>query len=378
MNMINILKQEFNKIFKKDALGVYFAPGRINLIGEHTDYNGGYVFPYALSIGTYALVSKRDDFVVRMYSMNFENEGINSFELSTDKLLADNWCKYPLAVVNTLKDHGYNVNTGFDVLYYGEIPNGAGLSSSASIEVVTANMLRDIGGFGYTDKDMALMCQEAENVYAGVNCGIMDQFAIALGKKEHAIFLDTKTLEYEYAPLKLAGLKIVIMNTNKKRKLGESKYNERRCECEKALESLKKILDVKCLCDVSVEEFEANKQLIEDDNARKRAKHVIYENARTKEAFVALCNNDFEKFGSLMNASHTSLKEDYEVTGIELDTLVAKANKCKGVIGARMTGAGFGGCAFAIVKEAFVDEFIEKVGNEYKNTIGYEAMFYVM
>jgi galactokinase len=265
-----------------------------------------------------------------------------------------------------------------DILYYGNIPNGSGLSSSASIEVLTGFILKNLFGFDVTNQDLALIGQFSENKYNGVNCGIMDQFAIAMGKKDSAIFLDTANLSYEYAPISLDGAKIVILNTNKKRGLGDSKYNERRSECEAALASLQTKLDIKSLGELSEEEFEANKSLIGDEIKIKRAKHAVYENQRTIKAVEALKNNDINLFGKLMIASHDSLRDDYEVTGIELDTLVSEALKQEGVIGARMTGAGFGGCAVSIVKTENVDKFIENVGKAYEEKIGYKADFYVV
>ena len=273
---------------------------------------------------------------------------------------------------------GYQIDCGMDVLYFGNIPNGSGLSSSASLEVLTGFVLNQLFGLGISFTDLALLGQYAENKFIGVNCGIMDQFAIAMGKKDNAIFLDTADLSYEYAPLDLGGAKIVIMNTNKKRGLGDSKYNERRSECEAALADLQKIVAIKTLGDLSEEQFETYKAVIENPVQAIRAKHAVYENQRTIKAVEALKNNDLVLFGQLMNASHKSTQFDYEVTGVELDTIVEAAWKQEGVIGARMTGAGFGGCAVGIVKEEAVDSFIQNVGKEYKEKIGYDAAFYVV
>lgn len=369
----------FRKIYGGDGgIKVYFAPGRVNLIGEHTDYNGGHVFPCALTMGTYAAVRQRDDNKLRFYSANFEKLGV--IESSLDELVwtkeAD-WTNYPKGVMWAYGQKGYRFDKGFDMYYFGNIPNGSGLSSSASIEVLTALVLKDTFGFDTSFTDMALISQFAENKFNKVNCGIMDQFAIAMGKAGHAIFLDTSNLSYEYAPVKLDNAKIVISCSNKKRGLGDSKYNERRAECEEALEELQKVIDIKTLGDLSEEAFERYKSAIKSEVRQRRAKHAVYENQRTIKAVKALKEGDIEEFGRLMIASDTSLREDYEVTGKELDTLVAAALKQPGVIGSRMTGAGFGGCTVSIVKTDAVDNFIEKVGKEYKDTIGYAADFYV-
>ncbi|MDF2842998.1 MAG: galK [Herbinix sp.] len=357
----------------------YFAPGRVNLIGEHTDYNGGHVFPCALTIGTYAVARKRTDDKLRFFSMNFENLGIiESSVIDLENKKEDDWANYPKGVIKTLQNKGYVIDKGLDILYFGTIPNGSGLSSSASIEVLTGFLLSKLFDLNINMIDIALIAQSAENKFIGVNCGIMDQFAIAMGKKENAIFLDTSNLEYEYAPLELGDAKIVIMNTNKKRGLGDSKYNERRSECETALAELQTVIGIKTLGDLTEEQFEAHKAAIKDDLRIKRAKHAVYENQRTIKAVEALKNKDLALLGSLMNASHVSLQHDYEVTGEELDTIVEAAWKQEGVLGARMTGAGFGGCAVSIVNTASVDSFISNVGKEYSDKIGYEATFYVV
>lgn len=371
--------EEFKKIYGGDGdIKVYFAPGRVNLIGEHTDYNGGHVFPCALTMGTYAAVRRRDDNKLCFYSANFEKLGV--IESSLDDLVWDkaaDWTNYPKGVMWAYGEKGYHFDKGFDMYYFGNIPNGSGLSSSASIEVLTALVLKDTFGFETDFIEMALISQFAENKFNKVNCGIMDQFAIAMGKAGHAIFLDTSNLTYEYAPVKLDNAKIVISCSNKKRGLGDSKYNERRAECEEALEELQKVIDIKTLGDLTEEAFERYKSAIKSEVRQKRAKHAVYENQRTIKAVKALKDGDIEEFGRLMVASDTSLREDYEVTGKELDTLVAAALKQPGVIGSRMTGAGFGGCTVSIVKTDAIDNFIEKVGKEYKDTIGYAADFYV-
>ena len=374
------IKAKFEELFgNKGEIKTYFAPGRVNLIGEHTDYNGGHVFPCALTMGTYAVARKRNDNKLRLYSINFEKLGV--LESTIDELKYDqreNWINYPKSMIWAMKEEGYNIDTGFDILYYGTIPNGAGLSSSASIEVLTGFVLKDLFNLDLDMIKLALLGQKAENKYVGVNCGIMDQFVIANGKKDCAIFLDTSNLEYEYAPVHLKNEKIVIMNTNKKRGLGDSKYNERRTECETALKELQTELDIKSLGELSEEEFEKNKHLIKDEKRRKRAKHAVYENQRTIKAIKALAENKIDLLGKLMIASHNSLREDYEVTGKELDILVEESLKQDGVLGARMTGAGFGGCAVSIVKNDKVEDFIKNVGKTYKERIGYEASFYAV
>ena len=369
--MKQTLLKKFEEVFgSTEGAKVYFAPGRVNLIGEHTDYNGGHVFPCALTIGTYAVARLRKDDKLCLFSMNFETGGVGECTLSNiEEKNTGDWRNYPKGIVWAFGKKGFQVDKGLDILYYGNIPNGSGLSSSASIEVLTGYILKDMFGFAVTNQDLALIGQFSENQYNGVNCGIMDQFAIAMGKKASAIFLDTADLSYDYAPIDLDGAKIVILNTNKKRGLGDSKYNERRSECEAALAALQTKLDIKSLGELTEEEFEANKSLIGDDVKIKRAKHAVYENQRTIKAVKALQDKNLELFGKLMIASHDSLRDDYEVTGIELDTLVEEALKQDGVIGARMTGAGFGGCAVSIVKENCVDTFIENVGKEYQEKI---------
>ena len=372
--------KRFQEIFGAEGeIGVYFAPGRVNLIGEHTDYNGGHVFPCALTIGTYGAVRKRNDNKLRFYSMNFEH--LNVIESSLDDLTPRKnagWTNYPKGVMWALREKGYEIPCGIDLMLFGNIPNGSGLSSSASVEVLTGYILNDLFDLGISNQDLAFLGQFSENNFNGVNCGIMDQFAIAMGKKDHAIFLDTADLSFEYAPIKLEGAKIVISCSNKKRGLGDSKYNERRAECEEALEEIRQKVKVDSLGDLSEEQFEEVKDAIKDATRQKRAKHAVYENQRTIKAVQALKANDIELFGKLMNASHVSLRDDYEVTGIELDTLVEEAWKVDGVIGSRMTGAGFGGCTVSIVKDDAVDTFIEKVGTAYKAAIGYAADFYVV
>ena len=375
------LLAEFSKIFGGDGQAeLFFSPGRVNLIGEHTDYNGGHVFPCALTIGTYGVVRKRADRKLRLYSMNFSGTGI--WETSLDELTPcpeDRWTNYPKGVLWALQEKGYEVPFGFDLLVYGNIPNGSGLSSSASLEVLIGTIAKKFYGLDMlTMEDIAKIGQYSENHYNGVNCGIMDQFAVAMGKKNHAIYLDTATLEYEYAPLELGDARIVIACSNKKRGLADSAYNTRRSECETALQELQQVVKVGTLGDLSEEEFEQYKDAIKDPVRVRRARHAVYENQRTRKAAEALKKGDLAEFGRLMNESHVSLRDDYEVTGIELDTLAETAWEQPGVIGSRMTGAGFGGCTVSIVKNDAIDAFIENVGRKYESVIGYAADFYVV
>lgn len=378
MNVENLVN-DFERIFgTTKEIRRFFAPGRVNLIGEHTDYNGGHVFPCALSVGTYAVARKREDARIRLFSKNFEALDIidvDMNELAYSK--ARDWANYPIGIVKTLKAAGYEIESGFDVLFYGNIPNGAGLSSSASIELVTGTMLRAQFSLEVDMVEIVKLCQKSENEFNGVNCGIMDQFACGMGKKDHGIFLNTNTLKYEHVPLRLEDTSIVIANTNKRRGLTASKYNERRSECERALAALKKALHISALGDLSEAEFEKHAYLIENVIERKRAKHAVYENQRTVKAVRALNEGNIALFGELMNASHISLRDDYEVTGIELDTL-AEAAWENGAIGSRMTGAGFGGCTVSLVKSDCAAEFIEKVGKTYEEKIGYKADFYIV
>lgn len=372
------LEQKFKEVFGKDAEQQFFAPGRVNLIGEHTDYNGGNVFPCAIDRGTYGLVSKRADRTFRMYSENFADLGVMEFTL--DELVNDkkhDWANYPKGVIKMFVEEGFKIDSGFDFLVSGNIPNGAGLSSSASIEMLTGIVLKDLFHLSIDPIAMALLGKKVENLFIGVNSGIMDQFAVAMGKKDHAILLDCNTLKYDYVPVVLKDEVIVIANTNKRRGLADSKYNERRAECDEALAELQTKLPIKALGELSIEEFEANKDLIKSPIRQKRAKHAVYENQRTLKAQKELSAGNLAEFGKLMNQSHISLRDDYEVTGIELDTLAALAWEQPGVVGSRMTGAGFGGCTVSIVKKDKVDDFIKNVGEAYKNKIGYAADFYI-
>ena len=375
------LMQKFYEIFGNEGdVRSYFAPGRVNLIGEHTDYNGGHVFPCALTIGTYGIARKREDNKIRFYSANFSKLGV--IETSLDDLVPSEkagWTNYPKGVMWTFEKRGYKLTSGVDFLIWGNIPNGSGLSSSASLEVLTGVMLRDLFGFDeITMQDLALIGQYSENNFNGMNCGIMDQFASAMGKKDCAIFLDTSNLNFEYAPVKLPDAKIVITNSKVKHSLVGSAYNDRRNECETALKDLQKVTDIQTLGDLTEEEFEAHKDAIQDPVCRVRAKHAVYENQRTIKAVNALKENNIEEFGRLMNASHVSLRDDYEVSCEEIDILVDLAWQIPGVIGSRITGGGFGGCTVSIVKNDAVDTFIDTIGKQYKEKVGHETEFYVV
>lgn len=375
------LMEKFKEVYGEGGeIREYFAPGRVNLIGEHTDYNGGHVFPCALTLGTYGLARKREDRKLRFYSANFTKLGV--IETSLDDLVPSDeagWTNYPKGVMWAFEKRGVKFDTGVDFLIYGNIPNGSGLSSSASLEVLTGLMLKDMFGVEqFSMQDLALIGQYSENNFNGMNCGIMDQFASAMGKKDCAIFLDTSTLNYEYAPVALKDARIVITNSKVKHSLVGSAYNDRRNECETALEELKKVIDIKTLGDLSEEEFEAHKDAITSDICRKRAKHAVYENQRTIKAVKALKEDNVEEFGRLMNASHVSLRDDYEVSCEEIDILVDLAWKIPGVIGSRITGGGFGGCTVSIVKSDAVDTFIDTIGKQYKEKVGHEAEFYVV
>ncbi|MCM1048340.1 MAG: galactokinase [Clostridiales bacterium] len=372
--------KKFGEIFgdTKDV-GVYFAPGRVNMIGEHTDYNGGHVFPCALTIGTYAAVRKREDDKLRFYSMNFDKLGViesSIVDLKPEK--EAQWTNYPKGVMWAFEKRGFKMPSGLDIVLNGNIPNGSGLSSSASLEVLTGYILRDLFGFDVTNIDLAQIGQYSENNFNGMNCGIMDQFASAMGKKDHAIFLNTADLSYEYAPLVLAGAKIIVTNSNVKHELVNSEYNVRRNECETALKELQTVVDINGLGDLSEEEFEKYKSAIKDEVRVRRAKHAVYENQRTIRAVEALKKNDLALFGELMNASHVSLRDDYQVSCSEIDVLVEEAWKVDGVIGSRITGGGFGGCTVSIVKDEAVEEFKAKVGAAYKERVGKSADFYVV
>lgn len=373
-----VINDKFTEIFGEQAEATFFSPGRINLIGEHTDYNGGHVFPCAISLGTYGAARKREDNKLRFYSANFEDLGI--IETSLDDLKydkKDNWVNYAKGMIYFLKETGHDVDKGMDIFIEGNIPNGSGLSSSASLEMLIGVIAQELFNLDIDRVDLVKLGMETENKFIGVNSGIMDQFAVGMGKQNQVILLDTNTLEYSYAPVDMGNNVIVIMNTNKRRELADSKYNERRSECETAVGELQAKLDIKTLGELDAQTFDEYSYLIEDENRLKRARHAVWENQRTMQAQTALEEGDLEKFGRLVNASHVSLEHDYEVTGIELDTLAHTAWKQDGVLGARMTGAGFGGCGIAIVDKDKVEAFKENVGKVYTEKIGYAPAFYI-
>lgn len=375
------LLEKFKELFgNADGVSLYFSPGRVNLIGEHTDYNGGHVFPCALTLGTYGAARKRNDRLVHFYSMNLDHLGV--IEASLDELVNKkeyNWANYPFGVVWAFAEKGYALDCGFDMVIWGNIPNGSGLSSSASLEVLTGVILKDLYGIdALSMTDLALIGQYSENNFNGCNCGIMDQFAVAMGKKDHAIFLDTSTLNYEYAPVVLEDAKIVITNSKVKHSLVDSAYNQRRQECTDALSELQSVVEIKTLGDLDEETFEKHKDAIKDPIRQKRARHAVKENQRTIQAVAALRAGDITRFGQLMNQSHISLRDDYEVSCEEIDILVDLAWALPGVIGSRITGGGFGGCTVSIVKNDAVDTFTESIGQAYKEKVGHEAEFYIV
>lgn len=375
------LVDKFLEIFGEgDEANVYFAPGRVNLIGEHTDYNGGHVFPCAITVGTYAAARRRADQELRLYSLNYPESGMIRASLSDlSYRQKDGWGNYPKGVVQTFMSKNCKVSCGLDILYYGDIPKGLGIGSSASIEVVTGLILKDLMGLAdITLVDIALFSQLAENEYIGMNCGIMDPFTIAMGKKDHAIFLDTSDLSYAYAPLLLAHEKIIITNSQKKRSAVDERYHERRTQCKEALKELQTVIAIRDLGELTAEVFEQVQEMIGSPVRVRRARHAVTENQRTIQAVDALKRGDLFEFGQLMNASHLSLKEDYEVSCKELDILVEEAWDIDGVLGSRMMGAGFGGCTVSIVENSAVNDFIQRVGENYKARTGLQAEFYVV
>lgn len=372
---IQALKKSFLDVFGDNSqkLQVFFSPGRVNLIGEHTDYNGGLVFPCALSFGTYLAIRKRTDDTIKFATSNFPYKASVEHSKISEKH-GKEWVNYPIGVINQLLKRGKL--GGMELYFSGNIPNGAGLSSSASIEVVTAYALNEIFGLGLDRVELVKLSQKAENEFCGVNCGIMDQFAVGMGKADHAIALDCDTLKYELVPVKLGDYRLVIANTNKRRGLADSKYNERRSECDKAVEYLNKVRPLKLLGELSYEEFATLQDNIPDEVVRRRAHHVVSEIQRVKSAVASLKEGALLEFGELMNASHDSLRDDYEVTGVELDTLVDEARKIKGVIGSRMTGAGFGGCTVTLIHKDSVDKFYKEVAENYTRKTGLKPDFY--
>lgn len=373
---IEQLKAKFIEKYGAGDIRGYFSPGRVNLIGEHTDYNGGFVFPCALSFGIYCLVRTTDRKSVRFASENMPFEA----EVSVNELnkpIGKEWVNYPIGVFAQFLKKGLAFDKGADLLFYGDVPTGAGLSSSAALEVATAVLINEEYGFGIDRIELALMGQKAEHEFALVNCGIMDQFVSAMGKKDHAVFLNCDTLSYDLVPVKLNGVKIVISNTNSPHKLDSGKYNERVAECQAAVKAIQPFQSINALGEISWADFLKVEAKIEDSTVRRRARHVVSEIQRTTDAVTALKAGDLEKFGLLMNGSHDSLRDDYEVTGLELDTMVEEGRKIAGVIGTRMTGGGFGGCTVSLVKDEAVDTFITQVGANYEKRTGLKPLFYV-
>ncbi len=373
---LNELKEAFLDVYGKNSQAVYFSPGRVNLIGEHTDYNGGFVFPCALSFGTFLLMAKNDDKVMRFRSLNQPEEIVLDFNQLTEPL-DKSWVNYPLGVIAQFVKRGIAIEQGYDMLFWGDVPNGAGLSSSAALEVVTAFAFNDQLNTGYDRTELAKIGQKSEHEFAKVNCGIMDQFASAQGKKDRAIFLNCDTLEFELVPVKLEGIKVLISNTHSPHKLDSGAYNQRVAECKAAVEALNKVKSVKCLAELDQKEFDEIGTAITDKVAYRRARHVVGEVQRTVDAVEALKAGDIETFGKLMNASHVSLRDDYEVTGPELDAMAEEAWKIEGVLGSRMTGGGFGGCTVSLVKDEAIDNFKEQVGKNYEKRTGIKPDFYV-
>ncbi len=375
---VNEMKKAYKEAFGNEAEAVYFAPGRVNLIGEHTDYNGGFVFPAALSFGTYLLLRKNGSQVVNFRSLNIPGQQVQvSLDKLTEPLPNRSWANYPLGVFAQYVKRGVKFTEGYDIMIWGNVPNGAGLSSSAALEVVTAFALNDQLGAGLNRTDLAKIGQKAEHEFALVMCGIMDQFASANGKEDHAIFLNCDTLEFEHVPVKLEGVKVVISNTHSPHKLDSGAYNDRVAQCKLAVEQISAVRPIKYLAELTEADFKEVEHAITDEVAHKRARHVVGEVQRTTDAVKALQEGNLELFGKLMNASHVSLRDDYEVTGPELDTMAEEAWKIDGVIGSRMTGGGFGGCTVSLVKDETIDKFIEEVGKAYEAKIGLKPDFYV-
>lgn len=370
------LKEKFIEKYGEGEFSGYFSPGRVNLIGEHTDYNGGFVFPCALSFGTYCLIRKTDRPTVKFASVNLDFE-TEVAVADLNKKVGKEWVNYPIGVFAQFMKKGIEFKEGADILIFGNVPNGAGLSSSAALEMVTAVAVNDVWGFGLDRLELVKMSQKAEHEFAGVMCGIMDQFASGMGKEDHAIFLNCDTLDYDLVPVELDGVKIVISNTNSPHKLDSGKYNERVAECQAAVKEISKFKPINALVECSWDEFKEIEEKFEDNTAMRRARHVISEIARTEEAVAQLKAGNLERFGELMNGSHDSLRDDYEVTGDELDTMVAEARKIDGVIGSRMTGGGFGGCTVSLVKDSAVDQFVEQVGSKYEAKLNIKPEFYV-
>ena len=371
------LKSAFEAAYQQSATDVFFSPGRVNLIGEHTDYNGGFVFPCALSFGTYLLIAPNNEQKINFRSLNIEE--VYSLELTqlTTPLPNKAWANYPLGVLAQFVKRGVAIEKGYDILFWGNVPAGAGLSSSAAMEVVTAFAFNEILGTNYDRTELAKIGQASEHEFAGVMCGIMDQFASSQGKKDHAIYLNCDTLEFDLVPVQLDGIKVVVSNTHSPHHLDSGAYNDRVRQCQLAVEQISAVRPIKNLAELSQADFEQVESAITDPIAYRRARHVVGEVQRTKDAVEALQKGDIITFGELMTQSHISLRDDYEVTGLQLDSLAEAAWKVEGVLGSRMTGGGFGGCTVSLVRDEAIPAFIEQVGKEYTEKTGLKADFYI-
>ena len=371
------LKSAYEAAYQKPATDIFFSPGRVNLIGEHTDYNGGFVFPCALSFGTYLLVAPNDEQKINFRSLNVEAVYSLALTQLTTPLPDKAWANYPLGVLAQFIKRGVAIEQGYDMLFWGNVPAGAGLSSSAAMEVVTAYAFNELLSTGYDRTELAKIGQKAEHEFAGVMCGIMDQFASAQGKQDHAIYLNCDTLAFDLVPVKLEGIKVVVSNTHSPHHLDSGAYNDRVRQCQLAVQQISAVRPIKNLAELSQADFEQVEHAITDEVAHRRARHVVGEVQRTKDAVEALQQGNIELFGKLMTQSHISLRDDYEVTGLQLDSLAEAAWKVEGVLGSRMTGGGFGGCTVSLVRDEAIPAFIEKVGAEYTEKTGLKADFYI-
>ena len=374
---IEQLKSAYEAHYQKSATDIFFSPGRVNLIGEHTDYNGGFVFPCALSFGTYLLIAANNENKINFCSLNIDVTYSLELDQLTKPMPDKAWANYPLGVLAQFIKRGVVIEQGYDILFWGNVPAGAGLSSSAAMEVVTAFAFNELLGTGYDRTELAKIGQKAEHEFAGVMCGIMDQFASAHGKQDHAIYLNCDTLEFDLVPVKLEGIKVVVSNTHSPHHLDSGAYNDRVRQCQLAVQQISTVRPIKNLAELSQTEFEQVEHAITDEVAHRRARHVVGEVQRTKDAVEALQNGNIQLFGKLMTQSHISLRDDYEVTGLQLDSLAEAAWKVEGVLGSRMTGGGFGGCTVSLVRDETIPTFIEQVGAEYTEKTGLKADFYI-
>ena len=374
---IEQLKSAYEAHYQKSATDIFFSPGRVNLIGEHTDYNGGFVFPCALSFGTYLLIAANNENKINFCSLNIDTTYSLELNQLTKPMPDKAWANYPLGVLAQFLKRGVVIEQGYDILFWGNVPAGAGLSSSAAMEVVTAFAFNELLGTGYDRTELAKIGQKAEHEFAGVMCGIMDQFASAHGKQDHAIYLNCDTLEFDLVPVKLEGIKVVVSNTHSPHHLDSGAYNDRVRQCQLAVQQISTVRPIKNLAELSQTDFEQVEHAITDEVAHRRARHVVGEVQRTKDAVEALQQGNIALFGKLMTQSHISLRDDYEVTGLQLDSLAEAAWKVEGVLGSRMTGGGFGGCTVSLVRDEAIPTFIEQVGNEYTLKTGLKADFYI-